>query len=178
MSLLETFMLPALVTPDRLTSFVVKESLTRYPLFGAVMRAVEPIVVQRANAREDLKTVLTEGERKLREEERSVLIFPQSTRSVAFQPRTFNSMAAKLARRAGVPLVPLALKTDFHGIGKRFRDLGRIDRSKVVHFAFGPPIHVTGTGKGAHKQTVRFIGACLREWGGEVADETPPDGGN
>ena len=74
-------------------------------------------------------------------------------------------MGAKLARRAGVPLLPLALKTDFMGIGKVIRDCGRLDRSRQLHFKFGQPMQIEGNGKEQHEATVNFIGDNLRAWG-------------
>jgi len=87
MSILETFVLPCLIQPHRDVTFVVKESLITYPLFGQVMRSRQPVVVGRDNPREDLKTVLEEGQKRL-EANISIIIFPQTTRSVEFDPKS------------------------------------------------------------------------------------------
>lgn len=169
MSMLETILLPAIVNTFYDLSVVIKESLTRYPLFGVIMRSVHPIIVTRANPREDLKSVLRKGTEAL-QAGRSVLIFPQATRSIPLMPDKFNSLGVKLARRAKVPLVPVALKTDFHGVGRIIRDAGRIDRRKPIHFAFGPPITVEGNERSAHQQVIDFIGKKLVSWGGEIIE--------
>lgn len=169
MSLIETMLLPVQVLAHRPVTFVVKEGLLRYPVFGSIMRAVDPIAVGRANPREDLKAVLTEGPRRL-EAGRSIIIFPQSTRSVAFHPAEFNSLGAKLARRAGVPVVPLALKTDFMVNGRLFKDLGPVDRRIPIHFRYGAPIDVGAREKEAHEQVVAFIRSNLTAWGGQVVE--------
>ena len=80
MSTLETFILPCLIQPHKDVTFVVKESLVNYPHFGWVLRARDPVVVKRQNPREDLATVLKEGAARLAAG-RSIIIFPQSTRS-------------------------------------------------------------------------------------------------
>ncbi len=170
MSMIETVILPSIVLPFGLITLVVKESLTRYPVFGTIMRAVRPIAVTRTDPREDFRRVMEQGERIIRQEGRSVIIFPQATRSPTFRPNEFNSLGAKLARKAEVPLVPLALKTDFHGIGRRIRDFGPVDRSKRLHFAFGEPMRVTGNGRAEHQKVVDFIALHLRQWGGVVED--------
>jgi 1-acyl-sn-glycerol-3-phosphate acyltransferase len=167
MSLLETFTIPAMVLPFQDMTFVVKKSLTELPLFRDVMNGVRPISVGRKNPRDDLKTLMEEGPKVLAEG-RSLVIFPQSTRSVAFKPSMFNSLGSKVAKRAGVPLMPLALKTDLHGIGRVIRDFGPVDRSKTVHFQLGPAMPVTGNGREEHEMCVRFIGDALRGWGGTV----------
>lgn len=167
MSTLETLLLPGLILPFKDVAFVVKQSLLDYPIFGKIMRAVKQIAVARVNPRDDLKVVLTQGEALLRAGV-SVVVFPQATRSVEFDVEAFNSLGVKLAARAGVPVVPLALKTDFMGNGRVFKDLGYVDHRKTIHFEFGAPLEVTGNGREAHEAIVAFITAHLRQWGGQV----------
>ena len=168
MSMLETIMVPVLVLTCTDLCIVMKESLLHYPVTGVVMRAIEPITVGRENPRDDLKAVLEGGARVL-ESGKSLLIFPQATRDPCFRRSLFNSMGAKLAARTGVPLVPLALKTDFHGVGRVLRDFGPLDYSKPVHFAFGPAMRVQDKGKAEHQACMDFIADRLEAWGGETA---------
>jgi 1-acyl-sn-glycerol-3-phosphate acyltransferase len=163
MSILETFALPCLIQPIRDVTFVVKESLISYPLFGHVMRNRNPVVVNRENPREDLKTVLEEGRKRL-EANISVVIFPQTTRSVEFDPGKFNSLGVKLAKRGNVPVVPFALKTDAWGLGKRIKDFGPVRPEKTVRFRFGEPMTVQGSGKEEHNAIVEFIQGNLAAW--------------
>ena len=163
MSVLETLVFPCIIAPVKEVTFVVKKSLTNYPVFGAVMRSRNPIVVSRSNSREDLKTVLTKGQEVL-SKGISIVIFPQSTRSVEFKPEEFNTLAVKLAGRAGVPVLPVAIKTDFWTNGKYLRDFGAIHRKKPIHMAFGEPMPITGTGKEEHKKIIDFISSHLAEW--------------
>ncbi len=163
MSILETFVLPCLIRPQRAVTFVVKESLITYPLFGHVMKNRDPVVVGRTHPREDLRTVLEEGEKRLAANI-SVVIFPQTTRSVEFDPQKFNSLGVKLAKRSNVPVVPISLKTDAWGLGRRLKDCGPIRPDKRVHMAFGDPLRVTGSGKEAHQSVVDFIGKNLSAW--------------
>ena len=107
MSILETFVLPCLIQPHREVTFVVKESLLSYPFFKHVMKSRDPIVVGRVNPREDLKRVMEDGQKRL-SQNISIIIFPQTTRSVDFDVKQFNSLAVKLARRARVPVIPIA----------------------------------------------------------------------
>ena len=163
MSILETFVLPCLIQPHRDVTFVVKESLITYPLFGQVMRSRQPVVVGRDNPREDLKTVLEEGQKRL-EANISIIIFPQTTRSVEFDPKKFNTLGVKLAKRCNVPVVPFALKTDAWGLGRRLKDFGPIRPEKTVHIHFGEPMRVEGSGKQEHNVVVEFIEKNLAEW--------------
>ena len=111
MSTLETMILPCIISPLRKVTFVVKESLVKHPLFGDVMRSRNPIIVGRTDPRKDLEAVMTGG-MELLSKGISIIIFPQSTRNVEFKPEEFNSLGVKLAKKAGVQVVPIALKTD------------------------------------------------------------------
>jgi 1-acyl-sn-glycerol-3-phosphate acyltransferase len=163
MSILETFVLPCLIQPMRDVTFVIKESLISYPFFGHVMRSRNPVVVGRENPREDLKLVLDEGRKRL-EANISVVIFPQTTRSVEFDPGKFNTLGVKLANRGHVPAVPFALKTDAWGLGKRIKDFGPVHPEKTVHFHFGEPMMIRGSGKEEHQAIVAFIRKNLAAW--------------
>ena len=169
MSMLETFMIPAVVLPFTHMTFVVKEELMRVPLFRSVMLGVRPIVVTRDNPREDMKILMEEGQSVLAGG-RSIVVFPQSTRNPVFRPSQFNSIAIKLAKRANVPVVPLALKTDFQSLGKRVKDIGKIHRDREVHFAFGAPMDVTGNGREQQEAVLQFISKQYQCWGGPAEE--------
>jgi len=169
MSTLETFVLPTLIIAFKNVTFVVKKSLVEYPVFKHIMRSRDPITVERTNPREDLKAVMEGGEARLKNGT-SVVIFPQTTRSEVFDPAGFNTIGVKLARRAGVPIVPVALRTDAWGNGNILKDFGRIDPSRTVHFSFGKPMIVRGRGDEEHQLIIEFISGKLKEWGGRVAE--------
>lgn len=163
MSTLETFVLPSLIAPYKRVTFVVKQSLVEYPLFKHVMRSRNPVLVNRTNAREDLKAVLSQGVERL-QNGISLVVFPQTTRTPDFAPEQFNSIGLKLAQKAGVPVVPLALKTDAWENGRRLKDFGRIVPQRPIHFKFGAPIPAEELGKHTHSQIIEFIQEHLQEW--------------
>ncbi len=167
MSLVDTLVLPCILLAFGHITFVVKESLLKYPVFGTILQAVNPIAVTRRNPREDLKVVLNAG-KALLAKGHSVIIFPQATRSDTFDSATFNSLGVKLARQAGVPVVPIALKTDFQQNGKIIKDMGPIDPDKILYLKIGEPIPVEGGGRVAHQAVVDFIKQNLNAWGADV----------
>lgn len=164
MSTLETFVLPAMIIPrcENLT-FVVKRSLIEYPFFKHVMLSRNPVVVDRVNPRDDLKAVMEQGAARLAAGY-SLIIFPQHTRSIAFDPEQFNSIGIKLAARTGAPVVPVALQTSAWSPGKLLKDYGPIIPSRPVRFAFGEPFTVAGKGGEEHQRVVRFIQEHLARW--------------
>jgi 1-acyl-sn-glycerol-3-phosphate acyltransferase len=163
MSMLETLVLPAIIQPIKPVTFVVKESLLSYPVFKHVMRARDPIAVTRTNPRQDLKTVLNGGLERL-QNDISIIVFPQTTRSHIFDSKQMSSIGVKLAKKAGVPIIPLALKTDCWQNGRKFKDFGRLDITKTAYFSFGEVLQVEGKGDAEQATINSFISRKINEW--------------
>ncbi|MBO4318413.1 MAG: 1-acyl-sn-glycerol-3-phosphate acyltransferase [Mailhella sp.] len=163
MSTLETMLLPGIIQSVKDATFVVKNSLMRYPAMGDILKARDAIGVGRVNPREDLQTVLTRGEAHLKNG-RSVILFPQGTRQPDVKAEDFSSLGEKLARRAQVPIVPIALKTDAWGTGRLVKDFGKIDPDIPVHVAVGKAMAITGNGKEEHARCMEFILEKYREF--------------
>ena len=163
MSTLETFVLPCIIQPYRDVTFIVKRELIEYPVFKHVMIHRDPIVVGRVNPRDDLKAVLEGGEERLGRNI-SIIVFPQTTRKVEFDTKQFNTIGVKLAKRAGVPVVPFALKTNAWGNGKRIKEFGKIDPTRPIHICFGEPLTVSGGGREEHEFIIQFVTSKLKEW--------------
>jgi 1-acyl-sn-glycerol-3-phosphate acyltransferase len=169
MSNIESHTFGCMLLPHMNMTYVVKTSLLEYPIFGPVLSSLDPIPVRRTNPREDFQFLLKEGLLRLRQGV-SVVIFPQSTRRIEFVPGEFNSLGVKLARKAAVPIMPVAVKTDFWGIGRHFwRDFGPLDRDKPIHIAFGVPLDVEGNARQAHRRVIDFIRCHLDHW----VEDTP-----
>lgn len=164
MSTLETFVLPVIIASFLEATFVVKQSLVDYPVFKHIMRSRNPITVGRSNPRDDLKAVLEGGVERLKAGS-SIIIFPQTTRTQVFNAEAFNTIGIKLAKRADVPVVPIALRTDAWGNGRYLKDYGKIDANKRVYFAFGKPMTIKDRGVEEHAAIIEFITGKLREWG-------------
>ncbi len=163
MSTLETQVLPCLIAPFMRVTFVVKKGLITNPIFGPVMRSRDPIAVGRKNPREDLETVLSKGQ-ELLSNGVSVVVFPQSTRTPTFSRESFNSLGIKLALRAGVPVFPVAVKTDFWSEKGLIRGFGPVRPERTIHFDFGDPILVTGRGRDEHQAVMDFIELRQNQW--------------
>jgi 1-acyl-sn-glycerol-3-phosphate acyltransferase len=164
MSNIETNALGCVIWPYQKLTYVAKASLLKFPVFGPVLAWANPIAVGRASPREDLLTVLQEGAKRL-QSGISIILFPQSTRSVEFHPEKFNTLGEKLARRANVPILPMVVKTDFWANGRSFwRDFGPLQRHEPIHIAFGQALLVEGNGKQTHEHIIEFIQIHLRQW--------------
>jgi len=163
MSLLETAVFHAIIREYLDFTFVIKNTLYNVPFFKEIMKNLEAIPIGRANPRDDLRSVLEDGQ-KLLEKGRSIIIFPQATRSEEFNPDKFNSIGIKLAKKANVPVVPFALKTDFLGNGRYLKDLGPVRPEREIYFAFAPGRMVGDNGKKLQDEIIDFISTNLTEW--------------
>ena len=166
MSTLETIMLPPILLTYGPFNVFVKASLSRLPALKRAAVHMGLIPLGRKSPREDLMQVFNEGVARIREGN-SVLIFPQGSRERVFSRKIYSSIGAKLAEKAGVPVIPIAVKTDCsptrpNGKGW-FEDFGTVDPSKEIRLRCGPPI--TGSSKEMHQKVFDWIKAQLEEWG-------------
>jgi len=166
MSLLETALFHSVIRGRIDFTFVIKKALFKVPYFGDIMLSLQAIPVTRNDPRSDLRMLMREGKYIIKRN-KSIIMFPQGTRSEAFSPKKFSSIGIKLARTTKVDVVPFALKTNFLKNGTMFRDLGPVCPENHVHFEFGEPIKLEGNGKGANKQVIDFIASRLDKWNAE-----------
>ena len=89
--------------------FLAKRGLFQIPLLGTHLTRAGHIPVPRDDARAAVKTMTTAAQA-IRERGISLLIFPEGGRSQTGELAAFKEGAAYIAIRAGVPLVPIALK--------------------------------------------------------------------
>ncbi len=163
MSIAETFLLPCLILPKKKISFIVKQKLLETPFMKDVLEIMNCVGLTRTDPIADLKRMMSEG-KKLIQAGKSIVVFPQKTRDTNFHPEEFSSAGIKMAKRFKVPVIPIALKTDFAPNGKLIKELGPIYRNKQVHIEFGEPLEIIGNGKEQHQQCIDFIVDRLKTW--------------
>ncbi len=88
-------------------SWVVKQELTKIPLFGTALKFSGAISLDRKSGRKAMIKLLREGKRSL-EKDRLVVIFPEGTRTTQGQRSKYNSGGAILAENTGCPIIPIA----------------------------------------------------------------------
>lgn len=118
----------------RLVRFGAKKEVFDHWLAGPLMRGMKHIPVDRFG---DVQQVMEEAHRKLRAGE-VIGMFPEGTISRSFVPMKMMSGAARMAMRAGAPLVPCAVWGD-HRISTKavHRNL---QRDLDIMVAFAEPI--------------------------------------
>ena len=98
----------AFVAVPRRVRMIAKKQLARIPLFGWVMWAGRFIFIDRKNAVAARRSI-EKAEQRIRNGD-SVLIFPEGTRTRDGNLGPFKKGGFHLAVRAGVPIVPVALR--------------------------------------------------------------------
>lgn len=113
----ETYALQVLMAP---VSTVLKKELLSVPFFGWGLRVVKPIAIDRSQRTNALKQIMSQGKDRL-EDGRSVLIFPEGTRTSPKDEQAFNKGAAMLATSANVSILPIVHNAGYVWPGKRWR---------------------------------------------------------
>lgn len=119
-------------------AWVLKKELLKIPFFGWGLWASRPIAIDRQDQMNALDQVVSQGVEKLREG-RYVLIFPEGTRIAYGKTVRYKKGAAKLAKAADVPVIPMALDA-----GKYWSVDSWLIKPGTIRCVIGEPIDVTG----------------------------------
>ena len=169
MSTYETILLPPVLLTYGPFNVVAKASLAHLPFLGKAAAHMGLVGIGRKNPKADLLALFDIGSKRIAEGS-SFLIFPQGTRQAVFERRHFSSIGAKLAEKAGVPIVPLAIDsrcmpTREQGLlSKVFKDFGTVDTSYDIRLAAGPVIPC-GKSRDMHEACFDWIAGKLESWG-------------
>jgi 1-acyl-sn-glycerol-3-phosphate acyltransferase len=93
-------------------SFVMKKELERIPFFSHAWKAAGHLSVDRSNRRAAIESLRRAAER-IRRDGKTVIMFPEGTRSRTGRLLPFKKGAFMLAIEAGVPIVPAAITGSF-----------------------------------------------------------------
>ncbi len=106
--------------------YVLKQELLRIPLFGRALAHAQMIAIDRAGGPRALKGLIADAEDRLAAG-RSIVIFPEGTRTAPGDHRPYHPGVAALYRALDVPVVPVALNSGlFWGRRKFVKRPGRI----------------------------------------------------
>lgn len=117
---------------DRRLNYVARQTLFRFAPFRWLINSLDAIPIDREGTglgglKETLKR-LKRGE--------MVLLFPEGTRTVDGEVHVVKPGFCSIARRAGVPLIPVALDGAFDSWPRQ----QKFPRRAVIHVQFGEPI--------------------------------------
>ncbi len=169
MSTTETILLMPTLLSFGPISYVAKASLAHLPFLGKAAEHMRMIPISRKSPREDLMSILNVGTERIKSGD-SILIFPQGTRQNVFSRKVYSSIGAKLAERAGCPVVPVVVDTRCQltrekGIFKKvFKDFGPFDPRYDIRVAAGPVISGMKS-KAMHEAAFDWMATKLESWG-------------
>ena len=169
MSMTETILLPPVLLAFGPFSYVAKASLAHLPFLEKAAEHMRMVPISRTSPREDLVNILRVGRERIAGGD-SFLIYPQGTRCEVFSRKRYSSIGAKLAERAGCPVVPIVVDTRCQPTRKRgllkkvFKDFGPIDTSCDIRVCCGPAIPC-GKAKEMHEAAFDWMAGKLESWG-------------
>lgn len=129
-SFFETFELVRMLDAP---AVVMRQEFARIPIWGWAARRYGVIVIDRSGSATALRQMMREAKAAVAAG-RSVVIFPEGTRSPVGEAPPLRSGLAGLYRAIGLPVVPVALDS-----GKVWPKTGPM-RPGIVTFRFGAPI--------------------------------------
>ncbi|HEY6424162.1 MAG TPA: lysophospholipid acyltransferase family protein [Pseudonocardiaceae bacterium] len=139
----------------RLVRFMAKQEVFASRVTGPLMRAMQHIPVDRAAGATAFRTaveVLRAGE--------LVGVFPEATISRSFCLKEFKSGATRMARSAGVPIVPITLWGSQRVWTKDRKPTIRAARHVPISITIGEPFQ-PGRGAGADTRLVDVMSGLL-----------------
>lgn len=143
----------------RLTGYVAKKEMLRYPLLCSWMKRLYCLFLDRENPREGLKTILEAIEYVKRGV--SICIFPEGTRNegeeLSILP--FHSGSFKIAEKSGCPIVPISMNNTAEIFENHFP---RIKKTHVI-IEYGQPIYMDQMEKEQKKNIAQYCQDLIQE---------------
>lgn len=138
-------LITALPIPIR---FLSKKEVFKFPLLGAAMRGVGMVPLDREMGRKELASIIRHT-RTLTSEGRSLVVFPEGTRSLTGEMLPFKHGAFFIAAQVGCPVLPVAVS----GTGAIWSPQSWLIRGGPVKVKIMAPIEVS---KKAGRQSNRL----------------------
>ncbi len=149
--------------------WIVKKELFKIPVFGKAMKSAGYIEIDRQNHDKAMKSV-EEAAQKIREG-KSVMTFPEGTRSKDGTIQPFKQGMFHLAIQAGVPILPISIIGAHEILPKR----SLMIRPGRVTMVIGKPVEVSGYTVETRAELIARIRAIIiRNFeSGRARDEAP-----
>ena len=140
------------VRVPRLTGYVSKKEMDKWPLLNVWMRYLHCLFLDRENIKEGLKTILTAVEKV--KNGISICIFPEGTRNKtadSFLP--FHEGSFKIAEKGNVPIVPMTILNSAAIFEDHFPKI----KPATVVIEYGKPIYIKDLEKETRKNLSGYV---------------------
>ena len=138
--------------------FLSKVEVFKFPLLGSAMRRMKMIPLDREMGRRELAFIIR-NTRSLVAEGKTLVVFPEGTRSVTGEMLPFKTGAIHIAARTGCPILPVAIR----GTGSVWPPQSSLIRGGPVSVIVMPPITLTKSASRQSKATIGEIRRSLME---------------
>ncbi|WP_031516569.1 lysophospholipid acyltransferase family protein [Desulfofalx alkaliphila] len=138
---------------DKPKGFIAKAELKKVPIIRTWMEKIHCVFIERDNMRQSVKAILEGIE--LLKQGKSMVLFPEGTRSKSNVMNEFKAGGMKLALKAKVPIVPVTIKGSYQMLEQK-----RLIKPAKVKLVVSPPIYVDKLSKEEQaklSETVRDI---------------------
>ncbi len=148
-SYLDFLVIPSIISAKigRLTTILAAKELTKHRVLGIFAGNDDCILIDRKSLNSQIETKFYKDSLKALKQGKLLLLFPEGTRSLDGKVQPWKPGFVRLASRAGVPIVPIAVKGTFDMLpkGGRFVKFGRKIKVHILkpvnlHKEFGGPL--------------------------------------
>ncbi|MBB6714737.1 lysophospholipid acyltransferase family protein [Clostridium gasigenes] len=141
-------------TSKRSIGFIAKKELIKVPIIGYWIKQAKCVPIDRENVREAVK-VINEGVQNLKEGH-SMAVFPEGTRSKDGKLGEFKRGSMKLATKAKVPIIPVAMDR-----ADRAFEIDRKIKQIDIIVTFGEPIYTNNLTKEEEKELAEKVRSVI-----------------
>lgn len=138
-------------------TWVLKQELLWIPLFGWGLALLQPVIINRSDKKNAIKTVITQGIATLKKGV-FMIIFPEGTRQPNGQLGSYQKGGVAIAKAAKCNLLPV-----YHNAGKVWAKGNFIKYPGVITVVIGTPIC-------ASEKTVSLLNQEIKNWTQQQAD--------
>jgi 1-acyl-sn-glycerol-3-phosphate acyltransferase len=117
-------------------TWVLKQTLLWIPIFGWGLALLKPIVINRGEKLKALKTIIKQGEARLKEGI-FVVIFPEGTRQAYKKLGKYKNGAIAIAKKASCDVIPV-----YHNAGAVWPKGSFIKHPGIITVIIGKPINI------------------------------------
>lgn len=118
-------------------AIILKQELLKIPLWGAYLKAADPIAIDRSDPDSAIDSIQS-GAKRVKAQGRPIVIFPQGTRVWPHQStseKPYKIGVARIQEATNLPIIPMALNTGYFWPRE-----GLYKRPGRVVFEFLPPV--------------------------------------
>lgn len=137
--------------------FVAKKEVQKIPIVSSWMELMHGVFIDRSDRRQSVKAI-SQGIKNLKNGH-SLVIFPEGTRSRGSNLNTFKSGSLRLATKANVPIVPVAIDGTYQMLEE---DHGKV-KGSTIYMTIQEPIYPTEYQDKKHGELAEIIQARIEK---------------